>query len=191
MKTIFITLFAFTPSFVFFLSINPLSFWNKVYIDRYMATLLNQWLPLFFLFSTTLTSGVPSRWSRRNLARRFTIHRNHLQHYSHCYQQQARPVLLSQRLGEYQIRQQQRNAFPSRCYLHTKRFKCELRMHTMCMCSRQDWRLTKAVVAAPKRAMRDRTETWPMNVAIASNTSTPYTYGCCQRRYDFKNTSIN
>ena len=36
-----------------------------------------------------------------------------------------------------------------------------------------------AVVAAPKRAMRERTETWPTNVAMASNTNTPYTYGCC------------
>lgn len=34
---------------------------------------------------------------------------------------------------------------------------------------------TIAVVAAPKMAMRERTETWPMNVAIASNTNTPYT----------------
>jgi len=32
-----------------------------------------------------------------------------------------------------------------------------------------------AVVAAPKIAIRERTETWPMNVAIASKTSTPYT----------------
>jgi len=32
-----------------------------------------------------------------------------------------------------------------------------------------------AVVAAPKRAIRERTETWPINVAIASNTNTPYT----------------
>lgn len=35
--------------------------------------------------------------------------------------------------------------------------------------------LTMAVVAAPKMAMRDRTEIWPMNVAMASNTNTPYT----------------
>jgi hypothetical protein len=36
-------------------------------------------------------------------------------------------------------------------------------------------RPTMAVVAAPKMAMRDRTEIWPMNVAMASNTNTPYT----------------
>ena len=36
-----------------------------------------------------------------------------------------------------------------------------------------------AVVAAPKMAMSDKTDTCPMNVAIASNTNTPYTYGCC------------
>lgn len=36
-----------------------------------------------------------------------------------------------------------------------------------------------AVVAAPKMAMRERTETWPMKVAMASNTNTPYTYRCC------------
>lgn len=41
-------------------------------------------------------------------------------------------------------------------------------------------KITIAVVAAPKRAMSDKTETWPINVAIASNTSTPYTYGCCR-----------
>lgn len=40
-------------------------------------------------------------------------------------------------------------------------------------------RLTMAVVAAPKSAMRESTETWPTNVAIASNTSTAYTYRCC------------
>jgi len=39
-----------------------------------------------------------------------------------------------------------------------------------------------AVVAAPKRAMSDNTETWPINVAIASNTSTPYTYKCCKKK---------
>jgi len=38
-----------------------------------------------------------------------------------------------------------------------------------------------AVVAAPKRAMSDSTETWPINVAIASNTNTPYTYRCCKK----------
>jgi len=32
-----------------------------------------------------------------------------------------------------------------------------------------------AVVAAPKIAMRERTDTCPMNVAIASKTNTPYT----------------
>lgn len=37
---------------------------------------------------------------------------------------------------------------------------------------------TIAVVAAPKMAMRDKTDTWPTKVAIASNTNTPYTYGC-------------
>jgi hypothetical protein len=37
-----------------------------------------------------------------------------------------------------------------------------------------------AVVAAPKSAMRESTETWPTNVAIASNTSTAYTYRCCK-----------
>lgn len=36
-----------------------------------------------------------------------------------------------------------------------------------------------AVVAAPNRAIRESTETWPMKVAIASKTSTPYTYRCC------------
>ena len=30
-----------------------------------------------------------------------------------------------------------------------------------------------AGVAAPKRAMRERTETWPIKVAMASNTNTP------------------
>lgn len=40
--------------------------------------------------------------------------------------------------------------------------------------------LTIAVVAAPKIAMSDKTEIWPMNVAIASNTKTPYIYGCCK-----------
>lgn len=35
------------------------------------------------------------------------------------------------------------------------------------------------MVAAPKRAMSERTETWPMNVAMASKTNTTYTYGCC------------
>lgn len=39
---------------------------------------------------------------------------------------------------------------------------------------------TIAVVAAPNSAMRDRTETCPINVAMASNTNTPYTYGCYQ-----------
>lgn len=39
-----------------------------------------------------------------------------------------------------------------------------------------------AVVAAPKRAMSDNTETWPINVAIASNTNTPYTYRCYKKR---------
>lgn len=41
---------------------------------------------------------------------------------------------------------------------------------------------TMAVVAAPKIAMRERTEIWPINVAIASNTNTPYTYGCCKNK---------
>jgi hypothetical protein len=45
--------------------------------------------------------------------------------------------------------------------------------------SKQRW-LTIAVVAAPKSAMRESTETWPTNVAIASNTSTAYTYRCCK-----------
>ena len=36
-----------------------------------------------------------------------------------------------------------------------------------------------AVLAAPKMAMRDKTDTCPTNVAIASNTSTPYMYRCC------------
>ena len=31
---------------------------------------------------------------------------------------------------------------------------------------------TMAVVAAPKMAMSERTEIWPMNVAMASNTNT-------------------
>jgi len=39
-----------------------------------------------------------------------------------------------------------------------------------------------AVVAAPKRAMSDSTEIWPINVAIASNTKTPYTYRFCKKR---------
>lgn len=41
---------------------------------------------------------------------------------------------------------------------------------------------TIAVVAAPKSAMRDRTETCPTNVAMASNTNTPYTYGCYKKK---------
>lgn len=39
---------------------------------------------------------------------------------------------------------------------------------------------TMAVVAAPNIAINDKTETCPMNVAMASNTNTPYTYGCCK-----------
>lgn len=35
------------------------------------------------------------------------------------------------------------------------------------------------MVAAPKMAMRERTETWPTKVAIASKIKTPYTYRCC------------
>jgi len=34
---------------------------------------------------------------------------------------------------------------------------------------------TMAVVAAPKMAMSDKTDTCPMYVAMASNTNTPYT----------------
>lgn len=43
------------------------------------------------------------------------------------------------------------------------------------------------MVAAPKRAMRDKTDTCPMNVAIASKTSTPYTYGCCKQTILIRN----
>ena len=39
--------------------------------------------------------------------------------------------------------------------------------------------ITIAVVAAPNIAINDKTETCPMNVAMASKTNTPYTYGCC------------
>jgi len=34
---------------------------------------------------------------------------------------------------------------------------------------------TMAVVAAPNNAMRDKTETCPIKVAMASKTNTPYT----------------
>jgi len=39
-----------------------------------------------------------------------------------------------------------------------------------------------AVLAAPKMAMSDSTESWPINVAIASITNTPYTYRCCKNK---------
>lgn len=42
-----------------------------------------------------------------------------------------------------------------------------------------------AVVAAPNRAMSERTETWPMYVAMASKINTPYTYLCCTKHMIF------
>lgn len=39
--------------------------------------------------------------------------------------------------------------------------------------------LTIAVVAAPNKAISERTEICPINVAIASKMRTRYTYGCC------------
>lgn len=152
--------------------IKPSNYWTEVNLDQSSLFLIffHSYLKAaaVLLTSVDLRLRIRGRWP---LGSRLVL-RQHLQCNPHSYQQQPRTMLFSQRFGENHVRKQQCHCFPCCCHLsHFTDLKC-MKKHVVIK-RNQDFARTIAVVAAPNRAMRERTETCPIKVAMASKTRTP------------------